>query len=244
MKRIIVILTAFLLLFCLTACREVLPVKETSLTLSTLETTEETTTEKLLQTEKTAPTTTEATAETELKTETTRADETKEMRSTKTTQSETTTEIPRTTEAENVCTISINCSQILNNTDKLKTEKAPFVPSNGYILKEITVEFSEGESVYDVFQRACRENVCADNCGYCRAGGIHYEASYNAGYDNYYIEGIHQLYEKDCGSKSGWLYRVNGAFPNYGCSSYTVQNGDKIEFLYTCNLGEDVGNEF
>ena len=28
-----------------------------------------------------------------------------------------------------------------------------------------------------------------------------------------YIEGIGNLYEFDCGSVSGWMYRVNGEFP-------------------------------
>ena len=34
---------------------------------------------------------------------------------------------------------------------------------------------------------------------------------------------------------------VNGWFPNYGCSRYQVQSGDVIEWLYTCDLGADVG---
>lgn len=238
MKRIIALFLTFSLLFGFAACKKELPVNETLSLTAAAETTEETTTEKASQTEATAPSTAEATAESEKKTETAKVKETKE---TQTTQPETTTEIP-TTEAENVCTVSINCSQILKNSDKLKAEKAPFVPQDGYILKEVTVEFCEGESAFDVFQRVCQNSVCSDNCDYCKSGGIHYEASYSAGYDNYYIEGIHQLYEKDCGSKSGWMYRVNGTFPNYGCSSYTVRSGDKIEFLYTCNLGEDIGN--
>lgn len=150
----------------------------------------------------------------------------------------------QTTEIGNVCTVSISCSQIMSNLDKLKAGKEDFLPSDGCILNSATVEFFEGESAFDVFRRACAENVCTDGCDYCKSGGIQYEASYSAGYDNYYIEGIHQIYEKDCGSKSGWMYRVNGEFPNYGCSSYTVKNGDEIEFLYTCSLGEDIGNMF
>jgi hypothetical protein len=34
----------------------------------------------------------------------------------------------------------------------------------------------------------------------------------------------------------------NGWFPNYGCSKYTVQDGDVINWVYTCNLGKDVGD--
>ena len=54
-------------------------------------------------------------------------------------------------------------------------------------------------------------------------------------YNSYYVEGIGNLYEFDCGSESGWMYKVNGWFPNYGCSSYTLSDGDVIVWCYTCN---------
>ena len=57
----------------------------------------------------------------------------------------------------------------------------------------------------------------------------------------HYIEGIHNLYEFDCGDLSGWMYKVNGWFPNYGCSRYQLKQGDVIEWVYTCDLGKDVG---
>ena len=37
------------------------------------------------------------------------------------------------------------------------------------------------------------------------------------------------------------MYSVNGEFPNYGCSAYALQDGDVICWVYTCDLGEDVG---
>ena len=38
------------------------------------------------------------------------------------------------------------------------------------------------------------------------------------------------------------MYKVNGWFPNYGCSSYYLEDGDTIVWTYTCNgLGADVG---
>ncbi len=63
-------------------------------------------------------------------------------------------------------------------------------------------------------------------------------------YKSYYVEGINQLYEFDCGKNSGWMYSVNGKYPNYGCSSYKLEDGDKIEWRYTCNLGSDVGDQY
>lgn len=127
------------------------------------------------------------------------------------------------------CTFSIECSTILNNLSQLDSEKLEMVPSGGVILAPTTVTFYEGESVFDVLQRVCRDN------------GIHMESSWTPIYNSAYVEGIHNLYEFDCGNLSGWMYRVNGWYPNYGCSRYQLQDGDVVEWRYTCDLGVDVG---
>lgn len=127
------------------------------------------------------------------------------------------------------CTFSIECSTILNNLSELDPDKREMVPSNGVILEPTTVTFYEGESVFDVLQRLCQEK------------GIHMESSWTPIYNSAYIEGIHNLYEFDCGNLSGWMYRVNGWYPNYGCSRYQLAQGDKVEWRYTCDLGNDVG---
>jgi len=62
-------------------------------------------------------------------------------------------------------------------------------------------------------------------------------------YNSAYIEGICNLYAFDAGALSGWMYSVNDTFPNYGCSQYTVQPGDVIQWHYTCDLGADLGAE-
>lgn len=105
--------------------------------------------------------------------------------------------------------------------------------SLGIILDTTTVTFSEGESVFDVLQRTCRER------------GIHMESSWTPIYNSAYVEGIANLYEFDVGSQSGWMYKVNGWFPNYGCSRYALQQGDEICWMYTCvGLGEDIGGGY
>ena len=130
------------------------------------------------------------------------------------------------------CTFSIECSTILNNLDDLNADKLDAVPGTGVILSGQTVTFYEGESVYDVLQRVCSEN------------GIHMEASWTPIYNSAYVEGIHNLYEFDCGTGSGWMYRVNGWYPNYGCSRYQLAEGDKVEWRYTCDLGADIGGGY
>lgn len=133
-------------------------------------------------------------------------------------------------DTENTCTITIRCDTVLDNRNLLEEAKVPYVPADGVILPEVTVEFTPGESVFDVLQRVCE------------AADIPLEYSWTPLYDSYYLEGICHLYEFDCGAESGWMYQVNGSFPNYGCSSYEVQPGDKIEWLYSCiGLGADLG---
>ena len=127
-------------------------------------------------------------------------------------------------------TVEISCDTILPNLDQLEEGKAPYVPADGLILKEVTVSFESGETVFEILKRVC-ENA-----------QIQLEFSWNAFYDSYYVEGINHLYEFDCGAESGWIYRINDGFPNYGSSSYEVQNGDRILWVYTCTgLGADVG---
>lgn len=136
---------------------------------------------------------------------------------------------------ELTCTISISCSTILSNMDKCEESKKEWVPDNGVILSATTVTFTEGESVYDVLQRVCRDS------------GIQMDASWSGKYGSAYsayVEGIANLYEFDVGSGSGWMYKVNGWFPNYGCSGYTLSQGDVICWVYTCNLGDDVGGGY
>ena len=55
-----------------------------------------------------------------------------------------------------------------------------------------------------------------------------------------YVSGIGYLYEFDYGDLSGWMYRVNGETPSVGCAEYALSDGDQVEWLYTCDLGNDL----
>ena len=133
---------------------------------------------------------------------------------------------PPVTETEkkrNTVTISITCAEILENMDSLKKGKEYFVPSDGIILPSAQVEINDGDTAFDVLKTVCNKS------------GIQFEFSYSGGFGSYYIEGINQIYEKDCGVLSGWIYTVNGEYPSVGCSDYTLSNGDSVQFIYTCN---------
>ncbi len=129
------------------------------------------------------------------------------------------------------CSFYISCGSILNNSENIDSEILALVPANGIIYNNCKVKFSEGESVYDILQRICKENK------------IHLESKWTPIFNSAYIEGINNIYEIDCGEDSGWKYSVNDWFPNYGCSRYQLKNGDSVKFLYTCDGGADIGSD-
>lgn len=127
------------------------------------------------------------------------------------------------------CTISISCATILDNMDACDPDKREQVPEDGAILARWRWASRPGKTSL----------TCCSGC----AGkiGIQMESKWTPLYESAYIQGIHNLYEFDVGSGSGWMYSVNDWYPNYGCSRYTVQPGDVICWVYTCDLGQDVG---
>lgn len=125
------------------------------------------------------------------------------------------------------CTLSVRCDTILNNLNRLKPEKTELIPDGGIILSAHTVTFFEGESVFDLLTRELKNNK------------IHIEFNKTAN-GSAYIEGINNIYEFDCGDLSGWQYKVNGKVPGVSCSDYYLKQGDIVEWVYTCDFGNDI----
>ena len=128
-------------------------------------------------------------------------------------------------------TLEIRCDTLSSDMSKLENPAiADYIPEDGTILAKSTYKGTTDNTVFDALNTLCRNN------------DIQLEFSYTPIYESYYIEGINYLYEFDGGNLSGWMYKVNGWFPNYGCSSYYLSDGDVIEWVYTCDLGKDVGD--
>ena len=128
-------------------------------------------------------------------------------------------------------TLEIRCDTLSSDMSKLENPAIKdYIPADGTILERSTYKGTTDNTVFDALNTLCRNN------------DIQLEFSYTPIYESYYIEGINYLYEFDGGNLSGWMYKVNGWFPNYGCSSYYLSDGDVIEWVYTCDLGKDVGD--
>lgn len=118
------------------------------------------------------------------------------------------------------CTVTIDCTKALANKDKIKENHEQYLNGNGMILDSTNVTVKQGETVYDALKKVCAEKSIPLNVK---------ETKYGC-----YIVGINNIDEKDCGQSSGWMYMVNGSYPNVSTNKYVVSNGDNIVFIYTC----------
>ncbi len=123
-------------------------------------------------------------------------------------------------------TLSVKCDTILKNMDKLSDEKKDIIPKDGVIIAEESVDLSEKSSLLYILKKVITEHK------------IHID--FESGYKSAYVKGMANIYAGDCGELSGWMVRVNGEDVAMGADLYYPQDGDVIEWLYTCDMGNDL----
>ena len=120
-------------------------------------------------------------------------------------------------ESEITVFVEIDCSDILNNYDlldeNLRDEK--YVPSDGMILEKTEVNIPEGSGALEVLKAVAKEK------------DIQVDIS------DGYAKGINYIYEKSCGSMSGWIYEVNG---EPVMTEYIASENDTISWKYICDF--------
>ncbi len=126
-----------------------------------------------------------------------------------------------TEDAVGTVTLTIRCDTVVHKSD------ASYIPRDGVILPVTSFSIDADDTVFDILSEAVRANrIPMESTG--SGAGV-------------YIEGIQNLYEFDFGDLSGWMYYVNGSSPSVGCGNYQLSDGDEIQWLYTCDLGNDLG---
>ena len=134
-----------------------------------------------------------------------------------------------TTKKSNITAfVSIDCKDALNNKNLLDEAVEKALPKDGVILKDYKASVAKGETAYSLILKVAKNNNIQIDCLSPE------ESSYNTAY----IKGIGNLYEKDCGKNSGWIFYVNGVSSQVGCSDYYVKNSDVIEFTYVCDINK------
>lgn len=124
------------------------------------------------------------------------------------------------TETVGTVSLTIRCDTVAGKSD------SEYIPEDGIILETTEFEIEENDTVYEILVEASKKHqIQMENTG--TEGMV-------------YISGINYLYEFDFGDLSGWMYFVNDEEPSVGCDDYVLEDGDKIEWLYTCELGNDL----
>lgn len=145
------------------------------------------------------------------------------------------THIDDITEDSETIFITIEAKTVLNNWDQLDPElrNEKYVPEDGMILEKTEYVLRKNDTAFDVLKRATRHNQIH----------LDFQGASDNSFKSAYIKGINQLYEFSCGELSGWMYEVNGEFPDYGVSRYKLEDRDEIALRYTCDLGRDLDSE-
>ncbi len=102
------------------------------------------------------------------------------------------------------------------------------ISSNEVPLPPTEMEITDGETVLEALIRITQQKKIQMDYRGGRGGSA-------------YVEGIANVYEFDRGQGSGWMYRVNGIFPDRGAGVVPLYAGDRVEWLYTTDLGKDLG---
>ena len=113
-------------------------------------------------------------------------------------------------------TMTIECRVLIG-------EKSDYVPEDGYILKSSEFQIEEGDTALGVLREASSK--------------YNFQLEVKNGY---YVLGINNLYEKEFGDLSGWMYYINGVSASVGANEYVLKDGDVIEWRYTRNIGKDL----
>ena len=114
--------------------------------------------------------------------------------------------------------ISIRCDTVSGRSE--------YAPADGIILPETEICLPEESTAFDQLAETVR---------------IHrIQMEYDGTTAGAYVRGIGYLYEYDFGNLSGWMYRVNGEFADTGASMCPLKEGDRVEWIYSTNIGKDV----
>lgn len=100
--------------------------------------------------------------------------------------------------------------------------------TNMWIQPTIVYDQPEGTTAMDVFQQVLKAN------------GYTYEAKGS------YVQAVikpdgTKVAEFSKGPNSGWVFRVNGEFPDVAMQDYQISDGDVIEVLFTANYMDEPG---
>lgn len=124
--------------------------------------------------------------------------------------------------------LTIDATRAYNNASLPQNIKDG-LQNEGMLIKNAMLTLSEGKTVAETFSLLRTYDIVIVS---------------ESGAAGTFVTSIQGLENGACGAASGWLFRVNGEFPSEGIDSIELHNGDKVEWLFSCDGGADVGMSF
>ena len=129
----------------------------------------------------------------------------------------------KTSSGKIVVSLSVNCV----NAVKANVHSAAGYAPDGVMLFHKEIVLDPGSTVFDVLKKSDYVINASNNLF------------------GTYVSAIQGISEGAAGGgKGGWVYSVNGVFPNYSVSSVKVETGDEVSFHYTVTPGDVPGSPF
>lgn len=128
-------------------------------------------------------------------------------------------------ESDITVTVLAECAAALDNMESIdeRVNTADVIPADGVVIAYCEVSLPEDATAYEALTLAARQQkVRVDGSG--TVYGV-------------YVSAIGHIAEFGFGDMSGWLYSVNGDYPEVSCGEYRLHDGDAVEFHYTCGYG-------
>lgn len=129
-----------------------------------------------------------------------------------------TTSTPSNSSTEPAQPVKPSQDQADQQTDVQVTILGPLAEGNKTIASG-SVAFKQGMNAYDVLKTICDQHNIAV-----------------VGTD--YVSAIDGKRAGTGGVGGGWLYSVNGVFPDVGCTQYTLKAGDVVAWMWTQTTGD------
>lgn len=124
--------------------------------------------------------------------------------------------------------LTIDATRAYNNASLPQNIKDS-LQNEGMLIKNAVLTLSKGKTVTETFSLLRTYDIAIVS---------------ESGATGTFVTSIQGLENGACGAASGWLFRFNGEFPSEGIDRIELHNGDKVEWLFSCDGGADVGMSF
>ncbi|MGM9978472.1 MAG: DUF4430 domain-containing protein [Clostridium sp.] len=132
-----------------------------------------------------------------------------------------------------------NSSNEKNNNEEIKKDEEDREEEKPKFIVNINIKMVDNTILSSQIALDNEVNAFEALKYYCESNSI--QLGYTGSGKLAYVNSINGIKEKSEGPSSGWMYKVNGVFPNISAGRYDLSSNDTLEWVFTKDGGKDVG---